>query len=333
MMIMKKYLILTWLCLAGFWGILEAQVVWGTNDSRTESRDNAGLQGNAGAKSGFFETAAPVGYPIDPDNPNAPNVTWNHLLDIRHSNLSNNFSMQFAGNFFTQNLYFRKTNGDPNTPWNRVLIEKGGKVGIGTTNPKEALQIGERFVITDGGWKTINYNLAWKYELDGLARMKAGAGAALMFSDLGNIVFATATTGNEGTVAPLTNSLIIHNSGQVGIGTASTTINFSDQSSKLFVEGGIRSRKVKVDQVAWADHVFGKSYRLMPLKELEAYIQQNNHLPGIPTEESVKKDGQDIGEMNRLLLEKVEELTLHLIELNKRLEVLERENSKLKNQL
>ncbi|MGV3764543.1 MAG: hypothetical protein ACO1NW_00370 [Chitinophagaceae bacterium] len=325
---MKEVLLFILSCIST--SVINARVIWGANDSRTESRDNAGLKGNACAKSGFFETAVPIGYPIDPDNPNAPNVTWNHLLDIRHSNLSNNFSMQFAGNFFTHNLYFRKTIGNPDMPWSRVLIEREGKVRIGTTNPKEALQIGEKFVLTDGGWKTINYNLAWKYELGGLARMKAGAGAALMFSDLGNIVFATATTGNEGTVAPLTNSLIIHNSGQVGIGTSTTTVNFSDQSSKLFVEGGIRSRKVKVDQVTWADHVFGKTHRLMPLKELEVFIQQNKHLPGIPTEESVKKEGQDIGEMNRLLLEKVEELTLHLIEMNKRLEMLERENVQLK---
>src|SRR5262245_33662661 len=101
---------------------------WGYNDSRTETRDDAGLQGNAGAKSGVYQTTAPVNYPAGP-------TSYWHVLDVRHYNPSNNYAMQFAGSLFNQELYFRKTNNDPASPWSKVLLERGNVVGIGSVNP------------------------------------------------------------------------------------------------------------------------------------------------------------------------------------------------------
>jgi hypothetical protein len=103
-------------------------VYWGSGLVRTETRDNAGLQGNAGARSGFFETAAPS----PSDNWPVGASSWWHLLDVRHSNNSNNYAMQFAGSFFDQDLYFRKTNGSANTPWSKVLTT-GSSIGQGVT--------------------------------------------------------------------------------------------------------------------------------------------------------------------------------------------------------
>ncbi len=91
-------------------------VYWGNGLVRTESRDNAGLQGNAGARSGFFETAAPS--PAANWYSGASN--WQHLLDVRHSNNSNNFALQIAGSFFDQRLFFRKTNNDPAQAWSEI---------------------------------------------------------------------------------------------------------------------------------------------------------------------------------------------------------------------
>jgi hypothetical protein len=87
-----------------------------TYSSRTETRNDAGLQGNAGAQSGFFQTSAPApsaNWPTGATN-------WWHLLDVRHSNDANNYSLQLAGSFFDQDLYFRKTNGAANTAWSKV---------------------------------------------------------------------------------------------------------------------------------------------------------------------------------------------------------------------
>ncbi|MDN3588108.1 hypothetical protein QWY86_15600 [Pedobacter aquatilis] len=91
--------------------------------AQTQTRENAGLQGNSGATSGFFETSNPVNYPFGANG-------WWHLLDIRHTNTSNNYAMQFAGSFFDQNLYFRKTLNNPSTPWSKVLLMENQQVNI-----------------------------------------------------------------------------------------------------------------------------------------------------------------------------------------------------------
>ena len=69
----------------------------------------------------------------------------------------------------------------------------------------------------------------------------------------------------------------------------------------------------------WSDHVFDDGYPLRPLEEVEAHIRENKHLPGVPSAAEVSRDGILLGEMQSKLLEKIEELTLHLIDQNKRL--------------
>jgi len=99
----------------------------------------------------------------------------------------------------------------------------------------------------------------------------------------------------------------------------------------LLVKGGIKTEKVKVEIAAengWADYVFAKDYKLMPLKEVESYISANGHLPEVPSTEEAIQNGIELKEMNILLLKKVEELTLHLIEQNKRIEELEANRKK-----
>lgn len=87
---------------------------FGNSNQRTETRNDAGLQGNAGAQSGFFETSAPVNYPGGASS-------WWHLIDSRHSNQGNNYALQIAGSFFNQELWFRKTNNNAATAWSRIL--------------------------------------------------------------------------------------------------------------------------------------------------------------------------------------------------------------------
>lgn len=89
----------------------------------------------------------------------------------------------------------------------------------------------------------------------------------------------------------------------------------------LYVEKGILTEKLKVanrtDFMNWSDFVFNKDYQLMPLAELESYINTNKHLPEIPTADEVAKDGIDVAEMDAKLLQKIEELTLYVIQLEK----------------
>lgn len=89
--------------------------------------------------------------------------------------------------------------------------------------------------------------------------------------------------------------------------------------------GLVRAREIKIDALVWADYVFKPDYQLMPLSEVENYINQNGHLPNVPTEKEVLEEGINVGEMNKILLEKIEELTLHIIEQEKRIVELEKQ--------
>ncbi len=130
---------------------------------------------------------------------------------------------------------------------------------------------------------------------------------------------------------------IVGNNGTIGIGQFTNQLPADGISTdgakyKLFVKDGIRTERVKVDISAnngWADYVFEKDYKLMPLKELDQFISKNGHLPEVPTTEEAIRNGVELKEMNILLLKKVEELTLHLIDQNKQLTD---QNSQLKKQ-
>lgn len=112
--------------------------------------------------------------------------------------------------------------------------------------------------------------------------------------------------------------------GSVGIGTTTTGTH------KLAVEGSIGARKVKVEATGWSDFVFDNNYVLPNLQELELFISKHRHLPEIPSEKEVKENGIDLGEMDSKLLQKIEELTLYLIQQDKEIRILKSELEKLK---
>ena len=117
--------------------------------------------------------------------------------------------------------------------------------------------------------------------------------------------------------------------GKVGIGTTNLISCADCNDYNLFVTKGIRTEKIKVDIAAingWADFVFDSNYKIMSLSTLRDYILKNKHLPEIQTESEVKVTGLDIAESQKKLLQKVEELTLYILELNS-------ENEKLKAQV
>lgn len=105
--------------------------------------------------------------------------------------------------------------------------------------------------------------------------------------------------------------------GSVAIGTV------NPGTHALAVEGTIGAREVKVNTDVWPDFVFEEDYELQPLSEIETFIKENKHLPDIPSEAEVKENGISVGEMNAKLLQKIEELTLYILEQNKRIEKLE----------
>jgi hypothetical protein len=100
--------------------------------------------------------------------------------------------------------------------------------------------------------------------------------------------------------------------------------NNENKIFQLNPDGLIQTREVKVNLENWPDYVFDKDYPLMPLEEVSTFIQENGHLPNVPTAETIENEGLSLGEMNKILMEKIEELTLHLIQQEKRIQELEK---------
>jgi len=109
--------------------------------------------------------------------------------------------------------------------------------------------------------------------------------------------------------------------------------NNSIETFRVEAHGLVRARKIRVDSETWPDYVFEKDYRLLPLSELETFLIQNKHLPSVPSEQEIKAEGIDLGEMQVKMMEKIEELTLYLIQQNKTLAQQQEEIQKLKAEL
>jgi len=121
----------------------------------------------------------------------------------------------------------------------------------------------------------------------------------------------------------ISDELTILGNGNLGLGTTSPR-------EKLSVNGNIRAKEIKVEATNWPDYVFDQDYKILGLDELDAYIKQHKHLPDMPSAKEVEAKGVELGEMNKLLLKKIEELTLHIIEMGREVKAQKREIETLK---
>jgi hypothetical protein len=219
-----------------------------------------------------------------------------------------------------------------------------GNVGIGVADPTAKLDVSGSMAIqssltnasarpalasTKIPGEIRAYSLTGYQADDGFLRLSAGAGTnpgVQSYIDLSgystipdmNMKMVFGTNGTE--------RIRILNSGNVGIGTAFP-------AEKLSVKGKIRAQEVKVEMANWADFVFAKDYALPTLQETETHIKEKGHLSGIPSAAEVEKNGIELGDMNKKLLQKIEELTLYLIKMNKTVEDQSAELAKQKEQI
>lgn len=227
-------------------------------------------------------------------------------------------------------------------------------VGIGTNLPTEAkLQVHEsggntQFLAANGsnltgfsiatpvGAATLGFNTRYQ---TGFKFMGAGYGSILQYApSVGRLqYYYTSTTGVADGTPTFVFGLAIDSNGRLGIGTqvptaplhvtgnvvfGSSAINPAT-GYKVSVDGKVICEELRVQlNAAWPDYVFAKNYRLKSLSELESFILQNNHLPNVPSAKEVEKNGFDVGDMNKRLLEKVEELTLYIIQLKKEIDAM-----------
>jgi len=216
---------------------------------------------------------------------------------------------------------------------NALTIKESGNVGIGTTTPNTKLDVNGSTLIHGSG---TYYNNA------GAAELQVGYGLATSCTAGSVTRFALqpyAHTGGPwnfisrddavnawldikyGTTVGIT----LKNDGYIGIGT-------TNPDEKLTVNGVIHAREVKVDlNVPLADFVFKPDYKLMSLPQVEQFVKANNHLPQMPSAEEVAKNGLSMGEMQNKLLQKVEELTLYVIEQQKTISIQQSQIRKLNN--
>lgn len=280
----KKITVFSFTCLSIF-----------TFSQNTERRDDAGAPTT---KSGFYETVNPINYPSVASESTALPKWW-HLLDVRHSNPGNNYGMQFSGNFFDQNLWFRKTSDNPQQPWSKILLQgPDGNVKIESKN---------------------NPFIQLSNEMGSLQIARSSCNGCYG-GQLGDTVFRN--TGDSHNIVFAINNNTHNGKSYIGIRDSDKFyVKFSNDYTSTF-EGKIKAKEIEVKTDVWADYVFQKEYQLTPLSEVETQIVEHGHLQGIPSSSEVIKNGINLGQMNVKLLEKVEELTLYLIAQKKEIDAL-----------
>ena len=260
---------------------------------------------------------------------------------------SNGFGTLLGGGsayFKLEDPYGNSANSDMGFSTNslaaQMVIKHSGNVGIGTSSPLQKLHVqdggilisgntpgygGPQLIFTDNHLTTPNGRWAIEYLSAAPSRPSMGGlNFWKPFPDAGG-------AGNY--------SLFLKDDGKIGMGVTddSTDSKFCASALpngyRLYVNGGILTTKVKVANYcssSWADYVFASDYKLKPLSEVEAFIKENKHLPNVPSAIEIEKDGLDLADMQSKQMEKIEELTLYLIEMRKEIDLLKKENANLK---
>jgi hypothetical protein len=232
--------------------------------------------------------------------------------------------------FFTICVYAQSWSGA--TPGS--IYYTSGNVGIGTSSPGKMLTVAGRAWINRPISKVDNHDaieFGGRVEFNN-EQWNTGMASYLTIRnpDIATVRFGVDYDGHSGLGGILMNIQFgtdqipyLHiqnngiNAGNVGIGT-------TNPEAKLTVKGKIEASEIQVKDISTIpDYVFKSYYKLMSLNHIEEFIKQNQHLPDVPSEKEFKEKGMNMVEMNTLLLKKIEELTLYVIEQNKKITDLE----------
>lgn len=197
---------------------------------------------------------------------------------------------------------------------------------IGNDNTNDGIKRTGGIAIGEGMYAPTGWAIRAKGEIEFASPYSGVLGTYLYYGGIGSTSKHYMSIGSDGKFiiraglnAERNWNMVVQGNGNVGIGV-------DNPNEKLSVNGTIKAKEIIVTNTGWADYVFEDNYDLKPLNEVAKYIEENKHLPGIPTTKEVEENGVSVGEMQAKLLEKVEELTLYMIDLKK-------ENQELKTQL
>lgn len=226
-------------------------------------------------------------------------------------------SHEFAWQTLAQNTAFENNSSlrfhftNRTSPGEKVksdifVLHSSGKVGVNTSSPVSALHVHNGELTIDGSSESWTSN-GWA------ARIQSSLGSAWVTNDAVNGQYLGFGMTNEGWGFMLSND------------APGSYVQPARYAFFIKTDGTAVAREVKVnltDVGAWPDYVFSDSYKLTPLSEVKKFIDINGHLPNIPSAKEVGENGIELGKMNAALLRKIEELTLHMIAQDKKIEEL-----------
>lgn len=243
-------------------------------------------------------------------------VTPTEALHINGNVLSNQFlsSLGTFGVSGVNNLSFQTAGVNRLT-----ILNANGNVGIGNSAPEDKLHISGGNLVIDNGNAPAIFTGAGTTDLNRYLQL---LNSFALQSPSGLKAGGVLVADNYGYASPSRNDLVVK--GKVGIGTP---LSSNPNNYTLAVNGIIGARKVQVETASatWPDYVFSSTYRLPSLSEVEAFIIRYNHLKDVPSAEEIEKDGHDLGQMDAILLKKVEELTLYIIQQQKEIDELKKQ--------
>ena len=210
-------------------------------------------------------------------------------------------------------------------PIERMRIDSAGNIGIGTASPLYDLHISRTnpsvgfFDVDDNRHSGVIEGDSTDLLINAYRKPNtSNGGGHLILQTNGFNGVVTTGAGNVG-IGTSSPAAKLHISSNVMIGSGSPAAGYL-----LSVNGKIMAEEVRVElDATWPDYVFEEHYNLFPLSQLEKFILINKHLPNIPSASQVKEQGLNLGDMNRLLLEKIEELTLYIIQQDKKINALQ----------